>query len=137
MRVRVAMVVLAAAGAAGCSTLSPTAGDERSGAAERIRAEENTPRRWPTFADIPATPRDVRTVAQYDDTVRGVQGDGNELRGWVTSNPAINTGTEAFVASQRDRAAQAGAPVSADQQARTDAFVAEARRRATPPPPPS
>lgn len=137
MRVHVAMVVMAAVGAAGCSTLSPTAVDERSVAAARIRAEENTPRRWPTFADIPATPRDVRTVAQYDDTVRGVQGEGNELRGWVAGNPAINLDTEAFVADNRGRAAEAGAVPPADQQARTEAFAEEARRRATPPPPPS
>ncbi len=121
----------------GCASLTPRAVDQRSPVAGRIAAEGAAGGPFPTFADIPATPRDVRTVGQYDEVVTGVRGQAGELAAWREANPAINVDTEGFAAQARDRVAEAGEQVSADQRARTEAYAAEARRRAAPPPPPT
>lgn len=133
-----AAILAAGAAVSACTSLeiTPTAVDQRSPAAARIRAEEGVERRMPTFADIPGTPRDVPTVAQYDSAVNAVRGEGAGLQAWARDNPQTNVDTEAFVAANRDRASQGGAIPSADQTRRTEAFAEEARRRATPPPPP-
>jgi len=131
-----AMAASALAGCASLPTLTPTAVDQRSPVAGRIAAEGAVTRRYPTFADIPPTPRDVRTVAQYDETVGAVRGQGTALSDWERANPAMNTGTEAFAAAARAEVDQAGGPVTAAERARTEAYAAEQRRRAEPPPPP-
>ncbi len=126
-----------AAALAGCASLTPTEIDERSSVAGAIRTAEGTARRYPTFADIPATPRDVPTVAQYDQTVNGVRGEGAELQAWTVANPPINLDTEGYVAAQRGRTEAGGAVPPADQAQRTESYAEAARRRAQPPPPPS
>lgn len=137
MRASLAATAMLASPLAGCAGLTPTAIDQRSPVAGRIAAETTTDRPYPTFADIPATPRDVRTVGQYNEVVTGVRGQGGDLSAWREANPAINVDTEGFAAQARGQVAEAGEQVSAEQRARTEAYAAEARRRAEPPPPPS
>lgn len=123
----------------GCATgasLTPTAVDTRSPVAARIAREAGTEARRPTFADIPATPRDVPTVAQYDQLVLQQRGQGAALNQWPVQNPPMNTDMAGFVAEARAALAPAGPPPTTEEAAASARFVAEQRARATAPPPP-
>lgn len=138
----VSALAMAAAGAAllsGCATgasLTPTAVDSRSPVAARIAREAGTDARWPTFADIPATPRDVPTVAQYDQLVLQQRGQGAALNRWPVENPPMNTDMLGFLAEARAAVAPGGPPLTPEEAAASARYAAEQRARAAPPPPP-
>jgi hypothetical protein len=93
--------------------------------------------RYPTFADIPPVPTDVRTAAQYKDTVAAQQ----RVRDKVAREGAIETftlnGTEPFADQARTRAKRPNFEIpTQEDRARTDAFAKAARDRASAPPRP-
>lgn len=134
---RAAVVLAAGMVLAGCAgSLTPTAVDTRSPVAARVAREAGRPAAYPTFADIPATPRDVRTVAQYDEAVTAQRGQGTALNRWFVENPAMNTNMEGFVAEARAAVAPGGPPLTEAEIAESARYAAEQRARATPPPPP-
>lgn len=130
---------LGGAALAGCATgasLTPTAVDSRSPVAARIAREAGTPARRPTFADIPARPTDVPTVAQYDQLVLQQRGQGAALNQWPAQNPPMNTDMPGFVAEARAAVAPGGPPLTPEEAAESARYAAEARARAVAPPPP-
>jgi len=65
-------------------------------AAEAAKSAE-----YPSFQDIPAYPRDVRSPAAWNASARDVIGAGNVVERWRKANPQELTDTEAFARAQR------------------------------------
>lgn len=120
-------------------TMAPTNTriDPRSPAAAEIARIAALPGAWPTFRDIPAIPADIRTPAQWRQSVLALRADGADV--------VSNAGAESFSLGDTDRFAagvrgqldaRAAAPPTAAEIAESAAFVKAARARATPPPRP-
>ena len=88
--------------------------------------------KFPTFASIPAPPKNLRPVAQYGRDARTVLAEGEALV--AATAPATWTlqNTEAFAErGRKDAGPQLDPPTPGD----AEAFARELRERATPPPP--
>jgi hypothetical protein len=71
-------------------------------AAEAARVAE-----YPSWQDIPAYPRDVRSPAAWNASARAVMAAGDDIERWRKANPQELTDTEAFARAQR----RAGRPL--------------------------
>lgn len=100
-------------------------------AAEVARiAKTNTD--YPSFADIPAIPQDLRPVRLYGREARAVKQAGEKLVAETAPETWTLKNTESFAAeAQRD----AGPTFEEGPQRDPEAFARELRERATPPPP--
>ena len=103
--------------------------------APEVAAISRAARPYPTFADIPAAPTDLRPVKAWGQAARATELDRLNLETATADNTWTLSGTEAFAARA---IADAGAvPASlTSTSAATEAYARELRRRATPPPPP-
>ena len=140
---RLTLLAGAAAGLTACASLpiiEPGAAsgiDPRSAAAAEIAKAARTPGPWPTFADIPPIPEDVRSSAEWRAAVADQEAEGV----YTTRNAAEDTwsltATEAFEARAREEANPLGlrAPTDAGS-AESEAYARARRKRATPPPSP-
>jgi hypothetical protein len=98
---------------------------------ETVRGERTE---YPSFRDIPSTPTDVRTPAQWAQSVADVKGEGRALTAWAAANPPEVADVAAYAAQARAGLGvgpQDAPPV--DQDARTEALARS--MRFTPPPP--
>jgi len=92
---------------------------------------------FPSFASIPPAPGDVRSVEGWNAAVTTSESERAQLLADVAPSTFSLTGTEAFLADQRATIAFNPADVPpADQAARSAAWAAQMRERATPPPRP-
>lgn len=106
--------------------------DEVTRRLENVRAESGE---YPDFRDIPSTPTDVRTPAQFRVAVQAVQGEGTALNAWAQANPAQIADVEAYAAQARRELGIGPEDVPpANQAAEIEALARELRRRAEPPP---
>jgi hypothetical protein len=98
-----------------------------------IEASRNAP--FPTFAQVPPLPTDVRSIAAWKESVTSLKAKGAQLTERVASEPWTLSGdTEAWAAGKR-AAAEPPSPVTTpSSQADTEAFAAAMRARAMPPP---
>jgi len=109
--------------------------DAQSPAAAAVAREAAKPHPWPTFADIPELPADVRDSAAWREAVADQEAEGL----YTTRNAAEDTwsltATEAFVAraEAEANALNVRAPTDAEQ-AESEAYAKALRARATPPP---
>ncbi len=89
---------------------------------------------YPTFADIPPVPADVRPLPAFGRAADELEVAGAQLTRDTAPSTWTLTGTEAFAGRARDMAGPEGeiASTTAD----TEAFAKAQRARATPPPPP-
>jgi hypothetical protein len=102
-------------------------------AAEASRMAHET-KAFPTFAQIPPEPTDVRPVRAWGRAAKDVDLAGAKLIAETGPSTWTLDSTETFAATARR---QAGAPASAESTtAATEAYAKELRKRATPPPPP-
>jgi hypothetical protein len=140
---RSAPAVLALAGAAcalsACALVPQRSADAGSEplpeeVARRLETVRDERTEYPSFRDIPATPTDVRTPAQWAQAVGEVKAEGRALDAWAAANPPEIQDVAAYAAQAR-----AGLGVGpqdappADQNARTEALARS--MRFTPPPP--
>jgi hypothetical protein len=88
---------------------------------------------YPTFASIPAMPKDVRPVKQFGRAADAVEAARADLEQQTAPETWSLTDAEAYAAKAR-AAAGSEAPPAANGD--TDAFINSQRKRATPPPPP-
>lgn len=89
---------------------------------------------YPSFSDIPKTPKDLRPVRQYGRAADDLQVAAAELvRATAPETWSLTGDTEAFAGGARS---QVGAELPPADPAATEAYVKELRKRATPPPPP-
>jgi hypothetical protein len=87
---------------------------------------------YPTFASVPAAPKDIRPRKQYGLAAAEEERASAQLTAQTADSAWTLSGTEAFAAEAR-RAV--GPDLAAPQPADTEAFAAALRKRATPPPP--
>jgi hypothetical protein len=93
------------------------------------------PAPYPTFAEIPSVPGDVRSPAEWRRNIIAVRADGVKLASETSPNTFTLNDTEAFAARIRAQASKGGtAPNEVTGRAQADAFVNAARGRALTPP---
>jgi len=100
---------------------------------ETVREERTE---FPSFADVPAPPANLRTPAQWAQIVQGLETRGAVVGSWPQRNPAWLIDPEAT--ARRLQVLTEVAPTeipSEDQRRLTEAFAETLRRRAEPPPP--
>lgn len=88
--------------------------------------------RFPTFADIPKPPKDLRPVAQYGQDAHAVLAAGEALTQATAPGTWTLDGTDTFAERARD---DAGPQFDPPDPAESEAFAREVRERAKPPPP--
>jgi hypothetical protein len=86
---------------------------------------------YPSFYEIPPKPTDVRPPRIYGDRARAIVLAGDQLAAATAPDTWTLSNTADFQAGVRSAAGPDLPPANAD----TEAFVREARKRATPPPP--
>ena len=130
-------LAVAAAGALVCGCVgNPFAEaqvDPRSPVAAEVARAARTSTDFPSFAEIPVVPTDVRPIRMYGDAAREVELVRAELERATAPGTWTLQNTEAFA----ERARRDVGPEIAPAEPRdTEAYADELRRRATPPPPP-
>lgn len=125
---------------AGFEQFEPGAGvaiDAQSPAAAAVQAEAAKPRAWPTFADIPPPPADVRDAAGWREAVVDQEAEGTYTARNAAEDTWSLTATESFAARAKAEvdAVSVHAPTDAEI-AESEAYARALRKRATPPPPP-
>lgn len=109
--------------------------DAQSPAAAAVAREAAKPHPWPTFADIPELPADVRDSAAWREAVSDQEAEGLYTRRNAAEDTWSLTATEAFAAqaTAEANALNVRAPTDAEQ-AESEAYARALRARATPPP---
>lgn len=129
-----------AGSAAACVQVSPFVTrpvDAGSPVAADVRAASSANTAFPSFADIPAAPKDVRTPEAWRKAVASVLKEKRVVETLAEAHPATLFNAEAFASAARARAVtQPGDVPSVNSRAETEAFAKALRERATPPPPP-
>jgi hypothetical protein len=95
-------------------------------------ATAEAPTGYPSLASIPAFPKDVRPLAAWKASVLSIKADGAHLLRLIAAQPWTLANTEAWAADER---AIATPPPPMTTGGDTEAFVEAMRERATPPPP--
>lgn len=131
--------ICAAALLSGCSTSNPFATapvDPSSPVAAEVAAKARASTDYPSFAEIPAMPNDVRPLQAWGEAAREVAAAGEALERETAPNTwTLNAAeTEGFAARARDAAGPEADTRSTS--AASEAFARQIRERATPPPPP-
>ena len=94
-------------------------------------AKAEGPTAYPTFGSVPALPKDVRTAAQWKADVVGIRMAGAHMQRLASNLPPAADDTDAWAAQAR---AEATPPPSVTtHDADTDALVAALRARASAP----
>ena len=127
-------------GAAACVALSGCVGnpfgdaqvDPNSPVAAEVARVANSNKPYPTFASIPAVPKDVRAPGQYGRDARAMTAARDDIEAKTAPETWQLTDTEGFAATARRDAGQEAAPTDTGA---TAAFANTQRQRATPPPP--
>jgi hypothetical protein len=109
--------------------------DPRSPIAKEVATTVKPDAPTPTFASIPARPKDVRPVRQFGVAAQQVDKAAAELAVQTADDKFTLNNTETFAAEAQAAAGTEAAPTQAQQAAETEAFAAAMRKRATPPPP--
>lgn len=132
-----ASLALAGAGLAAPACAQPTLKPppaHPNAATERAFAEASKDAPFPTFAQIPPLPKDVRSMSAWKASVVTVKGEGAQLAEAAAIEPWTLGDTEGWAARERAEAAPPAPITEASSQADTEAFAAAMRARATPPP---
>ena len=89
---------------------------------------------FPTFAQFPPEPTDVRPIRAWGPAAKQVEMAGAQLVADTAPSTWTLDGTDAFAANAKRLAG--AAPSTESTTAATEAYAKELRKRATPPPPP-
>ena len=129
---------------AGCTLPSRMAGlseapvDPSSPVAQDVIRASRHPGPYPRFADIPATPTDLRPATGWRDAIQNMQQQQATLGAQIAALPPVAPDTsEAYAAETRGRLGPAPSEVAPpDARQQTEAEAQALRERATPPSPP-
>ena len=108
--------------------------DPRSPIAKEVASSVKPDAPYPSFAAIPARPKDVRPVRQYGVAAQQVDRAAEQLTAATADDKFTLQNTDTFAAEAQAAAGPAVAPSQAQQAAETEAYAAAMRKRATPPP---
>jgi hypothetical protein len=128
-----AAIALAAGGLCGCSVartaFGPLQYDKSSPAAAAIATTDVSQQPYPTFAQVPSQPDDVRPTTAWNRNIFDMFAARRQMDAFQLVQPQTLYGAEAFA---QDAQAQAAPPPAPDQAA---AIAKDSRERATPPSP--
>ena len=127
-----ALGLIGAGSAAAQPTLTPPPMHQRAPETTAAIASAEAPAAYPTFASIPAYPKDVRPLSAWKTSITTIRTDGARLTQRAAAEPWTLANTEVWAADER---AIATPPAPIDSGQDTAAFLAAMRARATPPPP--
>ncbi len=130
-------LTLALANAAAAAPLTlppPKPGATLSPVTQQAIDAAEAPAAYPTFASIPAMPKDLRPLAAWKAAVLEIKDEGAHLNALAEVGPWTLSGTEAWADAER-AAATAPPPINGPSDLDTEAYAALMRQRATPPPP--
>jgi hypothetical protein len=136
------MIGVAALALGGCVDLAknnyflPGGVDQRSAVAGEVEQAGRAPGPFPTFAQIPNVPTDVRTLDEWRQVVGETLDEKRATDAEVRDHPFTLADTEGFAQAQRDKIPPAEAAPPADDTAAAEAFAAGHGARANAPPPP-
>lgn len=106
-------------------------------AAAAVAKAATEPGQWPTFADIPEIPADVRAAQAWREAVEDQEAEGVYTQRTAAAETWSLTATEAFAAEQRALANELNVQAPTDAEiAESEAYARALRKRATPPSPP-
>jgi len=125
-----ALVAVAGSGALAAPTTAPTQAPETTAAIAAAR--EKAP--YPSLASVPPRPTDVRPVKAWKSAVLATEATGDELTRMAAAEPWTLHDTDAWAAEERQAAIPPPPITTASSQSDTEAFAAALRARATPPP---
>jgi len=137
-RCRPAVGLMASAGA--CAMLCACVGnpfkdakvDPRSPIAAEVAKSVRSDAPYPTFIGVPPVPKDVRPHRQYGQAASQIEKTRADLERATADDTWTLNDTETFAAEARSGAGPELAPA---EQADTETFAKDQRKRATPPPP--
>jgi len=138
---RAVAVTTAAVALCGCNTLAknnyflPGGVDQHSAVASQVSAAQSEQGAFPTFAEIPPLPGDVRPLSAWRATVHETLAAKRETLAELERRPWTLSGTEAFAEDARAKIPPAEAAPPTDTTAEAESFAAGARGRAKTPPP--
>ena len=132
-RPRAAPIRLAAAVVAGALATSAAALAQPTALPPDTIAAAERPAPYPSFADVPQVPKDVRPPEDWKGAVVATRRAGARLARLVEREPWALSDTEAFAERARSDA-QPPAPVTTSSQAETEALVKAMKARAMKPP---
>jgi hypothetical protein len=95
-------------------------------------ASKNAP--YPTFAQIPPLPTDVRSIVAWKASVLSLKAEGAQLAEMAAAEPWTLGDTEGWADRERAEAAPPPPITTPSSEADTEAFAAAMRARAMPPP---
>jgi len=125
----------AAGGLSACATPRTPAEPLPAEVAQRLETVRRERTDYPSFADLPAPPQNLRAPAQWAEAVQAVETRGAVGGSWPARNPAWITDVPGDAARlQSQTRLQAGDIPPADQRQRTEAFAQTLRQRTDPPP---
>jgi hypothetical protein len=134
---RIALCLGAGAALSGCAPGNPFATgpvDPSSPVAAEVTKAVRSNRAYPTFAQIPPAPTDVRPVEGWASAVGDVKSARADLDRQTAPQTWTLQRTEAFAASAQAAVGQDDGPAA--REGDTEAFTRRSQERATPPPPP-
>lgn len=133
---KTAALILAAGAVSGCAGAFEATTDATSPIAPRVQALVDANRAYPRWADFPNASTTTPPAIEVASRVRGLASQGTAVTDeaarieWTLGDPATLANE---ITARVD--AQQISPVTAETQAEVEAFAADARRRATAPPP--
>jgi hypothetical protein len=132
-----AAIALVAVGLGACSVartaFGPLQYDKTSPAAPAIASTDVSGQPYPTFAQVPSQPDDVRPTSAWNRNIFDVLAARRQMEAYQVVQPQTLYGAEAF--AQQGRAEAAPPPAPEPAPADQAAAAKEARERATPPSP--
>lgn len=132
----VVVLALAAAGLSACATPQAPTEPLPAEVAQRLETVRRERTAFPSFADLPPPPRNLRSPPQWAAAVQAVETRGAVVGSWPERNPAWITDVAGDAARlQAQTRLQPGDIPPPDQVQRTEAFARTLRQRTEPPPP--
>lgn len=107
--------------------------DPTSPVAAEVARVAHVNKAYPSFASIPAAPKDLRPPRRYGQAAQAVEQASADLEQKTAPETWSLTNTEGFAAAARSEAGSEPPPKASGD---TAAFANTQRKRATPPPPP-
>lgn len=130
-------MALGGCAAGGATPFSAGRIDQRSSVAGEVAKASETPGPYPTFSSVPPVPHDIRPASAWRSAVVGELADKRQLEAEAASIPFILKDSEAWATAERAKIpASELKPVAPGEASDSEAYAAEQRARATPPPAP-
>ncbi len=136
LSVLAAATVCACAGLPGNETFAPSPALASSPVAQEVLANDAKAGPYPTFAEVPPTPQDIRPASAWSNAIIETLNARRQMEALAQVTPLTLSDSEAFAAAARAQAKAPPPPTETRREAeQTDIFARQQRERATLPSP--